>query len=112
MNEAVAAGDPILVPAISLVEIVYLVEKGQIPRERWTALLQELERQGSSYKVVPLTVAIARSTELVPRRDVPDMPDRIIAATALQLGLPLVSRDGKLLGKDGKSKVPGLDVVW
>jgi len=32
MQTSVAAGFPILVPAISLVEIVYLVEKGRITR--------------------------------------------------------------------------------
>ncbi|WP_437730494.1 hypothetical protein [Sorangium sp. So ce1335] len=30
------------------------------------------------------------------RADVPDMPDRIIAATAVSLGVPLVTRDGKI----------------
>lgn len=28
--------------------------------------------------------------------DVPDMPDRIVAATALKLGLPLLTRDRKI----------------
>jgi PIN domain nuclease of toxin-antitoxin system len=32
----------------------------------------------------------------VPRATVPDMPDRIIAATALYLDLLLISRDGKI----------------
>jgi predicted nucleic acid-binding protein len=46
--------------------------------------------------VYHLTEVVAESLELVPRKDVPDMPDRIIAATALHLGLPLVTRDGKI----------------
>jgi predicted nucleic acid-binding protein len=32
----------------------------------------------------------------VSRDDVPDMPDRIVAATALYLGVPVISRDGKI----------------
>jgi len=32
----------------------------------------------------------------IPREIVPDMPDRIIAATALQLQLPLISCDSKI----------------
>ncbi len=32
----------------------------------------------------------------IPRDQVPDMPDRIIAATAAHLGVPLISRDGKI----------------
>jgi predicted nucleic acid-binding protein len=32
----------------------------------------------------------------VSRTDVPDMPDRIVAATALHLGVPVISRDGRI----------------
>ena len=32
----------------------------------------------------------------IPRERIPDMPDRIIGATALHLGLSLITRDGKL----------------
>lgn len=37
---------------------------------------------------------------------VPDMPDRIIAATALHLNLPLLSRDRQI------ASLPGIIVVW
>jgi predicted nucleic acid-binding protein len=33
---------------------------------------------------------------LINRDSIPDMPDRIIAATALHLGVPLISRDAKI----------------
>jgi predicted nucleic acid-binding protein len=33
---------------------------------------------------------------MIPRADVPDMPDRLIAATATSLGVPLISRDGRI----------------
>jgi predicted nucleic acid-binding protein len=32
----------------------------------------------------------------VARTEVPDLPDRIIAATALHLGIPVISRDRKI----------------
>ena len=32
----------------------------------------------------------------VSREDIPDMPDRIVAATAVYLGVPVISRDGKI----------------
>jgi PIN domain nuclease of toxin-antitoxin system len=32
----------------------------------------------------------------VDREQVPDMPDRIIAATGLHLSVPVISRDGKI----------------
>jgi predicted nucleic acid-binding protein len=47
---------------------------------------------------VELTIEIARSIARVPRDLVPDMPDRILAATALALGVPLVTRDERLRG--------------
>jgi len=40
--------------------------------------------------------SIAQTIRLVDRAQVPDLPDRIIAATAVHLGVPLISRDGKI----------------
>jgi len=39
---------------------------------------------------------VALAVQQVPRTQVPDMPDRIIAATALHLGVPLISRDRRI----------------
>ena len=33
---------------------------------------------------------------LVPRVAVPDMPDRIVAATAVHFGVPVISRDRRI----------------
>jgi predicted nucleic acid-binding protein len=41
----------------------------------------------------------------IPRSQVPDMPDRIIAATALQLMVPVVSRDAKI-------RALNLETIW
>ena len=32
----------------------------------------------------------------VPRDAVPDMPDRIVTATAMHFGVPVISRDGRI----------------
>ncbi len=32
----------------------------------------------------------------VPREAIPDMPDRIVAATAIHLAVPILSRDGRI----------------
>lgn len=100
MDQALAAGFPLLVSAISLVEIVYLEEKhrigaGSVQRIRDVCLLDN-----PSIEVVPVDDDIAYCLDRVPRSEVPDMPDRIIAATALFLGIPLVTRDGKIRGAD------------
>jgi predicted nucleic acid-binding protein len=41
----------------------------------------------------------------VPRTAVPDMPDRIVAATAVFLGVPVISRDGRI-------RAANLRTVW
>jgi hypothetical protein len=47
-------------------------------------------------ELAPLDAGVAAAVELIDRNLVPDMPDRIIAATALSLGAALVSRDRKI----------------
>jgi len=43
-----------------------------------------------------LTVEIVDAMKQVQRADVPGMPDRIVAATAVYFGVPVISRDGKI----------------
>jgi PIN domain nuclease of toxin-antitoxin system len=83
----------IYVPTICLVEIIYLQEKGRIPGELKARLDAELQAGTSGLILADLTPDVANAVAHVPRSQVPDMPDRIIAATALYLGLPLLSRD-------------------
>ena len=83
----------IYVPTICLVEIIYLQEKGRIPADLKRKLDAELQAGISGLNLADLTPEIADAVARVPRAQVADMPDRIIAATALSLGLPLLSRD-------------------
>jgi PIN domain nuclease of toxin-antitoxin system len=83
----------IYVPTICLVEIIYLQEKGRIPADLKAQLDTALEAGTTGLILASLTAAVANAVARVPRTEVPDMPDRIIAATALNLGLPLISRD-------------------
>ena len=46
--------------------------------------------------VYELTTRVVEALATIPRDSVLDLPDRIIAATALHLGLPLISRDSKI----------------
>jgi PIN domain nuclease of toxin-antitoxin system len=86
----------IVVPAIVLVEFVYLVEKGRLEPERVDQLFALLATPDGSYTVASLDAAVAQALRRVPRALVPEMPDRIITATALALGLPLITRDGMI----------------
>jgi predicted nucleic acid-binding protein len=55
-----------------------------------------LADEQSALVLVPLDEAVARAVGQIPRDKVPDMPDRIIAATALHLNLPLITRDRQI----------------
>jgi len=54
---------------------------------------------------VPLDRYVAQALNHIARTEVPDMPDRIIAATALYLGIPLISRDGRI-------ETSSLTTIW
>ena len=89
-------GESIFISAISLVEINYLVEKNRIPSSSLEQLLQLIDDPLVKLVVVPLDTPVARAFTQIPREIVPEMGDRIIAATSLYLGLPLVTKDHKI----------------
>jgi PIN domain nuclease of toxin-antitoxin system len=96
LDSASAAGDPIYLASISLVEVCYLVERGRLPHEALERLYAALEGPLAAFALAPLDSAVTKAIGRVPRSAVPDMPDRIIAATALVLNVPLVTADAKL----------------
>jgi len=51
---------------------------------------------GSHYQIVSLDLSILHAMRRIVREEVPEMPDRIIAATALALNLPLITRDSQI----------------
>lgn len=95
----------IYIPTICLVEIVYLQEKGRIPADLKARFDAELLAGTSGLVMIALTPEVADAVSRVPRADVPDMPDRIIAATALHMGLSLISRDRKI-------QVSSVNTIW
>ena len=89
-------GEYIFISAITLVELRYLVEKNRIKAMVFTRAEQELDEPDAMIVATSLDRTISDALASIPRDIVPDMPDRIIAATALALGLPLVSRDTEI----------------
>lgn len=105
LEQADSAGEPIYISAISVVEIVYLIEKQKLPEIVFERLTTELADSQSGLVVVPLDLSIAKTLRRVSRNSVPEMADRIIAATALYLDLFLITKDAQI-------RTAGLKTIW
>ena len=98
-------GFPIYASAITLVELTYLVEKRRLSAESVARVEAGIAAPNSAIVIVSVDEPVARALRRIPRNIVPDMPDRIIAATALHLKLPLVTRDEKIHACD-------IETIW
>jgi PIN domain nuclease of toxin-antitoxin system len=96
IDDAIANGDHVGVSAISVAEMVYLIEKGRIPANALKELHTATADPKAVLQHVPLDESIAMKMAEVSRQDLPDLPDRIIAATALFYGVPVLSRDHRI----------------
>ncbi|MCI0457569.1 MAG: type II toxin-antitoxin system VapC family toxin [Gemmataceae bacterium] len=96
LTNAQLAGGRILICTITLVEVHYLVEKGKVAAAMRAGLWATLTDPKEPMAALPLTEDVARVLDQIPRAVVPDMPDRIIAATAWSHKLALVTADAKL----------------
>jgi PIN domain nuclease of toxin-antitoxin system len=96
MRQTIESGYPVFISAVSLVELVYLREKSRIAPDVWHQIMQVLHRNDSGLQAVSFHPEMAEVLEQLPREILPDMPDRMIAATALYLGLPLVTADHRI----------------
>ena len=105
IEAAASHGDQIGLSSITLIEMVYLIEKGRIAAESFSRLAAVLEDPGGLLVEIVPDVRVARTLSLVDSGAVPDMPDRIIAATALHAHVPLITRDGKI-------RLSGLETIW
>ena len=82
------------ISVISMVEIVYLVEKRRVPESTFSIMI-DLNRAGR-LAILPVDMGVVGALAALDRRAIPDMPDRIIAATALCFGVSLVTRDERI----------------
>ncbi len=105
IEDAIRDALDVHVSAISVVETVYLVERNKLPPTALQRLRSALTDPSTGLFIAPVDASVANALEKIPRSIVPDMPDRIIAATALHLNLPLVTRDRRLQGA-------GIQTIW
>ena len=89
----------IIIPAIVLMEILYLFEKNRIK----IALIQTEELlQSKNYQCEPLSLEILKTAAEI--SDIPELHDRLIAATARYLDIPLITND-PVIRKSGFIKI-------
>ena len=86
----------IYVSSITIVELIYLAEKGRIPSDVLSELRKAFDDSATAFQLVELSREVSDEVENIPRQTVPEMPDRIIAATALYLNLPLITKVHKI----------------
>src|ERR1043166_3145844 len=80
LDAADAARDHIALSSITLAEMVYLIEKGRINVLALDRVLASLDRPDPLFVEVPLNREIVRAMRALDRTEVPELPDRIVAA--------------------------------
>lgn len=105
LDAAEIAGQRIAVSPISLAELVYLVEKRRVPPSVYDDVRLAMADPDCVLVEAEFNAGVVESMRLVPRDAVPDMPDRIVAATAIHLGVPIISRDGLI-------RSSAIETIW
>lgn len=105
IHDTFEQGDQIAISAITLIEMVFLIERNRIAAESFSRLASTLGDPDSGLLELPVDLQTARALSRVGAEQIPDMPDRIIAAAALQLEVPVISRDARIIHSD-------LETIW
>ncbi|ASC71838.1 PIN domain nuclease [Halomicronema hongdechloris C2206] len=105
IEQVAEAGDQLAVSAITLAEMVYLGERERINPQTLERLIAEMASESTLLVEIPLNVAAVLTLKDVPRDIVPELPDRIITATAVSLKLPIITRDRKI-------QASAISVIW
>ena len=105
IDQAATTGRRVIVATVSLAEIVYLVEKSRLVSNSYTDLKAALDDPDHVFKEAALTGEVVDAMRRVSRAEIPDMPDRIVAATAVYFGVPVISRDGRI-------RSSSLQTIW
>ena len=103
---AIAAADDVAIADISWYELARLARQERIlvriPILSW---LNELARL---VRTIPVTPSIAAAAANLPQTFTGDPADRLIFATAIEAGCPLITKDDRLL----KSRHPRKVAIW
>jgi PIN domain nuclease of toxin-antitoxin system len=93
-QRVVRGADEIAIASVSWYELAWLIEHRRIAVSR--PLLAYLEDLANEVRTIPLSPAIAAAAVSLPEAFPQDPVDRVIYATAIEYGWPLVTRDESL----------------
>ncbi len=91
------------IAGVTLYEIAWLARNNRIAFDSVGSFLSETE---SNFIVLPVTASIARLAAELPSNYPGDPMDRLIGATALDRGVPLITRDRAIRESNA------LNVIW
>lgn len=105
IETAATDGDQIGFSSITLAEIIYLSERGRIHPDTLGRLLQATGQVNSVLVDVAFDRPVAVAMQQIDPAIVPELPDRVIAATATFHQVPLISKDHRITAS-------GVAVIW
>lgn len=92
-QKAVAGHGHVVIPSIVLVETIFLVQRERLDEEVVKTLLALTENPDDGIYIYPLNKGVVQALTHFGPVAIPELVDRIIAATALHLDLPLLTID-------------------
>jgi len=105
IDQASSHHDQIGVSSITLAEALYLAERKRVPSDTLSRLIQALRVPGGVFIEIPLDSLVIQYMEKILRDQVPELPDRIIAGTALYHAVPVISRDREI-------RASSIETIW
>ena len=82
-----------------------MIEKNWLPQSAYDELTQALADPEHVFTEAVFSAAIVQTMRQVSRAEVPDMPDRMVAASAVYFGVPVISGDRRI-------RAASLKTVW
>jgi PIN domain nuclease of toxin-antitoxin system len=109
IDGAAASGTPTYISAVSLVEVVYLVERGRIQANAFATFASELDSHNPAFTVVPLDAQVATALKRIPRSVVLTC----LTASSPQLPSTLACRSSRAtVGSNRPESKRSGDCVW
>lgn len=95
--EQAESTDGIAVSVASVVDLWYVIRmRGTFTDDQLDQVLRLVRDPETSLEAEPITLDVTAAFRQIPRDALGDPWDRFITATAMALGLPLVTRDGRI----------------